>query len=579
MSTSTSFRLKVLTALSLTTVLLIQAVIYTSCQQDTCIKDAKEASAIIYLHVKSEQQTDATTRVEENLIKDLHILIYDSNGNLIGQKYTTNNTVTINTHSATDCTIYAIANTGTPELFNSYDIHWENNLKNKTYSLYDWNNLTKNNVLPMTGSQSHINIATGNNSLPDITVKRIAAKITLNVNIDQGYGINIDSYRIYGIPNKTYYVLHPLDTESEPTDTQTTRAKDAAIPSQPTDWTDSGSISPNSPTNINTIFYMFENRAGVNTTITQQKEKIKANAPDSATYVVIYGKATGYKFLSWEIYLGATTTTNFNIKRNCNYTYNITLKPTTTDTRVTYKKNSIIWAGSNIYWDGSKLTFDTAISNDSDLKQGVHFRWGSLIGIPSSGNSAPSAYYIPIYNPTSPQNSTWDCKSYDFNSIYCFYNEVLSNSIDPNNTYLNDNALNTDEFYQAYKGDICRYLSKTGAVTGSWRMPTYKEFGDIDKYTTNGNWGDLSTNIYGTSTINGYKTYTFTDGVTRFPASGYWHAADKKQYRTGAGGYYWSSSAYSGNTSSYYLGFAVGYTPPASINARNHAFTIRCVQE
>lgn len=110
-------------------------------------------------------------------------------------------------------------------------------------------------------------------------------------------------------------------------------------------------------------------------------------------------------------------------------------------------------------------------------------------------------------------------------------------------------------------------------------MPTYKEFGDIDKYTTNGNWGDLSTNIYGTSTINGYKTYTFTDGVTRFPASGYWHAADKKQYRTGAGGYYWSSSVYSGNTSSYYLGFAVGYTPPASVNARNHAFTIRCVQD
>ena len=94
-----------------------------------------------------------------------------------------------------------------------------------------------------------------------------------------------------------------------------------------------------------------------------------------------------------------------------------------------------------------------------------------------------------------------------FNSIYCFYNEVLSNSIDPNNTYLNDNALNTDEFYQAYKGDICRYLSKTGAVTGSWRMPTYKEFGDIDKYTTNGNWGDLSTNIYGTSTINGQNLY------------------------------------------------------------------------
>lgn len=42
MSISTSIRLKVLTALSLTTVLLIQAVICTSCQQDACIKDAKK---------------------------------------------------------------------------------------------------------------------------------------------------------------------------------------------------------------------------------------------------------------------------------------------------------------------------------------------------------------------------------------------------------------------------------------------------------------------------------------------------------------------------------------------------------
>lgn len=187
-------------------------------------------------------------------------------------KYTTNNTVTINTHSATDCTIYAIANTGTPELFNSYDIHWENNLKTRlTLSMIGtvWQKqCIAYDRKPKPHKYSYWKqFASGYNS------KTNSCKITLNVNIDQGYGINIDSYRIYGIPNKTYYVLHPLDTESEPTDTQTTRAKDAAIPSQPTDWTDSGSISPNSPTNINTIFYMFENRAGINTTITQQKEK------------------------------------------------------------------------------------------------------------------------------------------------------------------------------------------------------------------------------------------------------------------------------------------------------------------
>ena len=51
----------------------------------------------------------------------------------------------------------------------------------------------------------------------------------------------------------------------------------------------------------------------------------------------------------------------------------------------------LVWAGSNVYWDGTQLTFDeTVVDADagSDLKQGVFFRWGSLVGV------SPSLSYV-----------------------------------------------------------------------------------------------------------------------------------------------------------------------------------------
>ena len=48
-----------------------------------------------------------TRTVNESVISDMHILVYNSAGELIGQKYQTgSSTITINTRSATGCTIY-----------------------------------------------------------------------------------------------------------------------------------------------------------------------------------------------------------------------------------------------------------------------------------------------------------------------------------------------------------------------------------------------------------------------------------------------------------------------------------------
>ena len=79
---------------------------------------------------------------------------------------------------------------------------------------------------------------------------------------------------------------------------------------------------------------MFENRRGVVSSITKQKDKVVTNAPAHATYVEING-TVGSVPATWKIYLGANNTSNFNIKRNCTYTYNITLNDVVTaDTRV-----------------------------------------------------------------------------------------------------------------------------------------------------------------------------------------------------------------------------------------------------
>lgn len=552
-----------------------------SCIREDWAEQPEPQPAIVRLEVRGERQAGVTTRVNETQISNLHILIYDGNGALIGQKYTAtgSGTITVNTHSADNCTIYAIANAGDANLFSDSNIHSEANLKQMVRSISTWDELTTGTTLPMTGSLSKVKITAGTNTLGELKVSRMTAKITLNVDVATGYGITLSGYRIYGIPKKAYYVLRPLSTETNRSDTQSTRAGDAALPANSSDWTDSGDLSPTSGTTIKTTFYMFENRPGINSSITQQRDKIETNAPDSAAYVVIYGKTIGYT-LSWKVYLGATNTANFNIKRNGTYTYSITLKPNQVDTRITYQKSAAIWAGSNIYWDNTKktMTFDETVSGNSDLKQSVLFLWGSLIGIPASGTSTPTKVFVPSYNPADPKSSTWEYKSYTYNDIYCFYEEYITDVDDRTNTFMNDAERNTDGYYQAYKGDICQYLSKTGVVSGNWRLPTSEEFGEASQYKSSGSWGNVSsTNAYGTTVMPTYVTFTSENGKIRFPASGSRYTQGTTD-NIGTIGFYRTSSVHSYFQHTFSPRFQQNKMEPEYVSNRKAAFPVRPVR-
>ncbi len=566
--------------------------VLTCCTQDVPNGDSDAQSvqtALIRLDVRAENSNDISTRaVDESTIHDLHILVYNSSGELTGQSYQTSAPYTVRARSGTNCTIYAIANTGNASLFSGAIADTEAKLKALNTSISSWDEITNSGYLLMTGSKT-VDIASGESTLTDgMTVSRLAAKVTFNVGVASGSEITLSGYRIYGLPTASYYVSRPLSTEQSSTDTQTTRAQDASLPANASDWTNSGAFTLANVTSFNNTFYMYENRPGVNTAITVQSAKIKANAPaapaDSAAYVIIYGKAPGYTSLSWKIYLGANNTTNFNVKRNCQYTYNITLKPNDSDTRIIY--NKVIWAGSNIYWDGTKLTFDTEVTTANNQKQGVCFRWGSLVGV-----SLSSTYvtYTPTYNSTTPTNSTWATGATTFSSIDYFDDDVTDGS--QTNTFLNDAAQNTDANYTAYKGDICKYLSKTGAVSGNWRMPTAEEFnaaglaenGSVAWTTVTTPWakfGDFAattSNALGTTLISSGGRYTVNGNSSSFPASGDC-GSNGTLYNVGQYGFYWSSSAYTGSTYGYNLNFNNGNVYPVRNNNRQIGFAVRCVQ-
>lgn len=291
--------------------------------------------ATIRLEVRGEEEVDVATRtVNESVINDMHILIYNNAGELIGQKYKAGGgSVTVDTRSATGCTVYVIANTGNANLFKGYDIHAESTLKNMVKTVPNANTLNNGTNLPMTGSRKNVNISAGTNSLGTLTVTRMAAKINLNITVKGGSGITISEYIICNVPFRTWYVPRPLSTESETDDSGA--GEDAASPDNDSHWTNTPTKTlPAATTSIDTTFYMFENRRGIKIGIAQQKDKNTSTAPKRATYVYIKGKI-GEVTAIWRVYLGANNTTNFNIKRNREYTYNIKLDDTAlTDTRI-----------------------------------------------------------------------------------------------------------------------------------------------------------------------------------------------------------------------------------------------------
>jgi hypothetical protein len=136
----------------------------------------------------------------------------------------------------------------------------------------------------------------------------------------------------------------------------------------------------------------------------------------------------------------ADTPITFATTLSAGYTYTITVR-----------FRSTIWAESNIYWNGTAMTFDTTDQGHQGY-QGLYFKWGSLVGISPTpvGNFDSDT---PVYNAgqsTSSSYANWDAIPY-MSDLY------VTNIVGYN--------------LPSLKGDICTYINN------AWRMPKLGEFG------------------------------------------------------------------------------------------------------
>jgi hypothetical protein len=251
------------------------------------------------------------------------------------------------------------------------------------------------------------------------------------------------------------------------------------------------------------------------------------------------------------------------------------------------------WARSNIYWDAvaQKLTFVPA-GNDLSKQgyQGVFFKYGSLVGISPAGVDYVGQA-VPIYVPI-PSNSTWSATTSSAKGYTTWgYGTNATTSIpyldgvDYSGCDAMDAAQNTTTMYQGFRGDICQYLSKTGAVTGSYRLPTGNELFP----TTTLDWtrsGDSSVNnslgnAEGTvdllnATNNKLWAKHSDMGDVVFPASGGREPNLGKLASVGGSGAYWSGL---GNaTTGIAMGFSNISATLSAYQTRSNAMPIRCVQ-
>jgi hypothetical protein len=218
------------------------------------------------------------------------------------------------------------------------------------------------------------------------------------------------------------------------------------------------------------------------------------------------------------------------------------------------------WAASNIYWDGTKLTFapygDPCVNNEN-YYEGLHFKWGSLWGVAPVFGSFYYGTPPPVYQ---YRNNKWE-KNTSPGPWTGIYTAPPTGSIDTGQ----DNLAGYDPTSAGSMGygDICRFIGEHGGPTG-YRMPTMLDLSSGLPAITNTvvPWGADTDAInwyyYGTGTkvtdsnesddgkrlIGLTIGYYVTNYGSTFPGSGYRHYENgtmTTNYHYSSG--YWTSSA------------------------------------
>ena len=311
--------------------------VLVSCSDDT----DDDGRRTVVLRFSTAQATgvtraDATASTDkDDAVKDLTVLIFDSNGNVIGSNYgsytiasSTTITVTIDTREATGCTVYAFANVGT--LINSdyfYGLSTKSEIDSKVYTLQSKKDeLSTQPCLLMKGELTNFDT---NTKKAEVSLQRLASKFdfTITAKNDATNGslpITIDGYQLFNVPSSTSLALASATVPSSyHNDASETKVKDKT-----------SSASADATVTFST--YMYGNPVGSNERATDWKQRNKNNLPDgkTCTYLRIYAHTEVWSSY-YDVYLGgkelkasgspAYDYTDYTIYPNTHYTVDITI--------------------------------------------------------------------------------------------------------------------------------------------------------------------------------------------------------------------------------------------------------------
>ena len=210
--------------------------------------------------------------------------------------------------------------------------------------------LTRNDRLPMSARQE-VRI-TGNTSLP-VSLVRCVARLELSLNVTEALKghLLLHSVQLCGAARSCSFFSDNAPSETNRLD----------YPKQ--------TLSGDS---FNGSYYLWENMQGVNSSIADQKQKNRVNAPAAATCLHIEASYDGRK-ADYYIYPGANATSDFNIRRNTTYSLQVNiLGISEVDTRVSTTELSVTPFPATSYAPG-ETAFSTLSTRSTHNPDGLFY--------------------------------------------------------------------------------------------------------------------------------------------------------------------------------------------------------------
>lgn len=347
------------------------AITFASCSNSDVLSLTDQLSAdSVQLGISSFRVTDmihsevsatskALTATTEETILDMYVLIFDSNGYLIGRKYVDGSPTQIVVPariSSSKCTVYCFANTHSAAFFEGIATLQQLRNKYKTYT--DIADLTSETAMLMYGMKE-VTSLTASNTLTAFPLNRDFAKV--HVVVQSSNDIIIDGYQMMHVP-LSFYVADDITTDTN------TPIYPAGTVFADYDKVDLTGLQ----TSQEIRYYIPCNYAGDGTVnSTSMETRFKKFAPADASYLRVWVHGNTWKSFI-DIYMGGKTSNdyqNYNIYRNFDYEYTLVSVAGSgnNDLRVTVE--NLPKVGDYYYSDG---TYSTKL-NSSKTVVGVVF--------------------------------------------------------------------------------------------------------------------------------------------------------------------------------------------------------------